>query len=490
MLFNSYIFVLAFLPISIIGYYFLNYFGKYRVSKVFLLFMSLYFYSYFNRKYLLIILISIILNYLVSCLLVHIRPDGTTKLMRKSILLFAVFCNLASIFYFKYYNFFISNTNVIFQTDFNLHHLILPLGISFFTFQQISFLMDCEKGEVNYDFWDYALFVTFFPQLIAGPIVTHKEMMPQFADENNKHFNYENMAKGIMAFAVGLAKKVLIADFCGNIANAGFAMNTELNTINSVLVVFSYTMQIYFDFSGYCDMATGIGYMFNIIMPQNFNSPYKALTIVGFWKRWHMTLTRFLTAYIYIPLGGNRKGIRRTCINIFIVYLASGIWHGANWTFILWGIMHGVACIIERLGEKYIKNLHPALLWLTTFSFINLTWVYFRADSVSTANRIIKGIFSFDFGPINNDILTLYYTPFIQFINETIGFLPEGAFTPLSIAMIFNLVLIFLILGTRNTNEQLSNFKPKFLNGVLCVALLLMSVLSFSNVSTFLYFNF
>lgn len=490
MLFNSYEFVLAFLPLSIMGYYFFNYCGKYRLSKIYLLFMSLYFYSYFNRIYLLIILISIIFNFLVSCLLAHFQPEGKMLRIRKMILAIAILCNLSSIFYFKYYDFFVSNTNILFHTNFNLHYLILPLGISFFTFQQISFLVDCEKENFNCDFWDYALFVSFFPQLIAGPIVTHKEILPQFADNKNKSLNYQNLAKGFMAFSIGLAKKVLIADFCGNIANIGFAEPSELNTINSLLVVFSYTMQIYFDFSGYCDMATGIGYMFNIVMPQNFNSPYKAITIGGFWKRWHITLTRFLTAYIYIPLGGNRKGIRRTCINIFIVYLVSGIWHGANWTFILWGMMHGMACVFERLEEKRVKKIHPALLWLITFSFINLTWVYFRADSISIANELIKNIFAFDFGPINANILALYNTPFIQFLNETLKLPATNAFNSLNVAMIFNISLLFIVLGTQNTNERIKDFRPNILNGVYCVMLFLVSVLSFSNVSTFLYFNF
>lgn len=318
---------------SVAGYFCLNGLKRYRLGECFLLGMSLWFYGYFNICYLPIMLISILGNWGFSCL---IAKNGKDKI-KKLLLFLAVAINIGSIFYFKYYDFFIDNINRLFKTNFNLLNLVLPLGISFFTFQQISFQIDHYRENVKYDFLQYALFVSFFPQLVAGPIVTHDEIIPQFADRSRRTISLDNIGKGIISFTFGLSKKVLIADAIGNVANCGFSNIAGLDTTNAVLVMLAYTFQIYFDFSGYSDMAVGIGYMFNIELPSNFDSPYKSCSINEFWKKWHMTLTRFLRNYIYIPLGGNRKGRLRVYANIFIVYLFSGLWHGANWTFILWG---------------------------------------------------------------------------------------------------------------------------------------------------------
>lgn len=305
MLFNSYIFVFLFLPICILGYFSLNHLGQKMLAQIFILCMSLWFYAYFNLKYLLIILVSIIGNYMFYLLL---NKDGD-RIGRKLFLFMALAMDIGILFYFKYYNFFLENINIMWKQDFALKTILLPLGISFFTFQQISFVIDAYKGEIpKYGFINYASFVTFFPQLIAGPIVTHDELIPQFMDESKKQFSWDNFAEGIYIFTFGLSKKVLLADTFGNAANWGFANAAGLDTTNAVLTMLSYTFQIYFDFSGYCDMAIGIGKMMNIDLPLNFNSPYKALTITEFWSRWHMTLTRFFTKYIYIPLGGNRGG--------------------------------------------------------------------------------------------------------------------------------------------------------------------------------------
>lgn len=334
MLFNSYIFVLCFLPVCITGWFALNHIKKFVLAELFLLGMSLWFYGFFNMDYLYIIIISMLFNYAVYKVL--LRYDSWY--VRNTALVVAVFFNIGLLFYFKYYDFFVENINYVFRSDFTLHYLVLPLGISFFTFQQLSFIIDTYKKEVgNYNFLTYALFVTYFPQLIAGPIVTHDELVPQFADESRKALNWSNLSRGFYLFVLGLAKKVLIADTFGNAANWGFANISELDSVNAVLVMLSYTIQIYFDFSGYSDMAIGIAKMMNIDLPINFNSPYKSLTITEFWDRWHITLTRFFTKYIYIPLGGSRKGKIRAYINTIIIFLISGLWHGANWTFIVWG---------------------------------------------------------------------------------------------------------------------------------------------------------
>lgn len=311
MLFNSYIFILAFLPITLIVYFLLSRIHNHIYAKIWLLCCSLYFYAYFNFSYFFIIITSIIFNYCMNLLLCprskKFTPFALKKPFRLMVIVLALVVNVGILFYFKYFDFFITNINSVFGTSFNLMHLVLPLGISFFTFQQLSFVLDSYKKKVPaYNFVDYALFVSFFPQLIAGPIVLHNEIVPQFADPANRRFNNQNFSEGIMAFAIGLFKKAIIADTFSKIVTWGYGSDiTTLNSTNALLVMLAYTIQIYFDFSGYCDMATGIGRMFNIRITMNFNSPYKALTIVDFWKRWHITLTRFFTNYLYYPLGGN-----------------------------------------------------------------------------------------------------------------------------------------------------------------------------------------
>ncbi len=246
-----------------------------------------------------------------------------------------MFINLGILFFFKYFDFFLTNINKLFSQSFSYLNIILPLGISFYTFQQISYVADVYKGNAQaYNFIDYALFVTFFPQLIAGPIALHTEMVPQFQNKKNYAINTDNLAEGIYDFSCGLAKKVLIADKLGQAVDAGFASIENLTTGTAWIVMLAYTLQIYLDFSGYCNMADGIAKMFNFTLPVNFNSPYRSKSIPEFWQRWHMTLGRFLRQYIYFPLGGNRKGKFRTYLNTLVVFLISGLWHGANWTFI------------------------------------------------------------------------------------------------------------------------------------------------------------
>lgn len=324
MLFNSYIFIFLFLPIALFGYYLLNYTKRYEAAKLFLSGMSLFFYAYFRVQYLGIILCSIALNYLCHLLLLK-----TPR--KKAVLAGGVLGNLFVLFYFKYFDFLLENINGLFHTDFTLPGILLPLGISFFTFQQIAFLADTAQGSVSRQtVMDYALFVTFFPQLIAGPIVSHEEMLPQFQDISRKHFDYEDFYMGLRLFVLGLGKKVLLADTFGIAAGWGFQNYTSLDGLNTFLVILFYSFQIYLDFSGYCDLARGLGLMFRIKIAVNFLSPYRSANIMEFWDRWHITLTRFFTRYLYIPLGGNRKGKLRTYLNIMIVFLCSGVWHGAG----------------------------------------------------------------------------------------------------------------------------------------------------------------
>ncbi|MDE6492324.1 MAG: MBOAT family protein, partial [Lactobacillus sp.] len=314
---------------------------------------------------------------------------------RNLLLILGILFNVGLLGYFKYTDFFIENFNAIFGSSFLLRNILLPLGISFFTFQQLAFVIDAykKKGRLP-KFLDYCNFVTFFPQLIAGPIVLPEEMLPQFEDEANRKPKYKNLFDGLFIFSVGLAKKVLIADSIAVFANAGFGLDVEHYTMAEAwLISLSYTFQLYFDFSGYCDMAIGIGRMFNIHLPLNFNAPYRATSFQDFWRRWHMTLNRFLTQYLYIPLGGSRKGNTRAYINILLVFFVSGFWHGAGWTFILWGLLHGIGVAIHRLWHRTGHSMPRFAGMFITFFFVNILWVFFRADSIHKAWVIIRSMF-------------------------------------------------------------------------------------------------
>lgn len=477
MLFNSYEFIFVLLPFSLIGYFLLNKAEKYSAAKVLLIAVSLFFYGYNEWKYLIIIILSILLNYIVCKLLMKYEQR------KRFILIISILLNLLILGYFKYTDFLIKNINLFLSSEIGYLELALPLGISFFTFQQISYLVDASKGECcSYSFLDYILFVTFFPQLVAGPIVSHDEMLPQFASKDNKQVNYRNIVKGIQAFSIGLFKKVIIADNVGKIVSFGYQNLGSLSSLEAILTILAYTLQIYHDFSGYCDMATGIALMFNIHITQNFNSPYKAKTIVEFWKRWHMTLTRFLTKYVYIPLGGNRKG--RVCqyINIFIVFVVSGVWHGAGYTFIVWGMLHGLANILCRMMGKYIRHIPGWINWCMTFLFINLSWIVFRAENMGQAYQLISRIFAGG---------TSIHAELIETMLQPTLISVPSQFLPFSFVMIMLFTLIVLVdVKTKNTNEIIEENNFGIISFMKTYVLFIISVLSLSGVSTFLYFNF
>lgn len=487
MLFNSYIFIFLFLPVTLIGYYIINHLNLYRVANVFLIAMSLWFYGYFNQSYLIIISGSIIANFLISKGLGRLVQN---TIFKKIILIIGLLANVAVIFYFKYFDFFLENVNIIFDKSFELKNIVLPLGISFFTFQQLSYLVDSYKGETrNYSFDAYALFVSFFPQLIAGPIVLHHEIIPQFKQQKKRHLLPQNFSKGMYIFAIGLFKKVIIADTFGRAVSYGFGTIETLSSMEALVVSLSYTFQLFFDFSGYCDMAMGIGYMFNIELPQNFNSPYKATSITDFWGRWHMTLTRFLTTYIYIPLGGNRKGKIRTYINIMIVFLVSGIWHGANWTFILWGFLHGFFNCLNRLFRKSWEQLEKVTQWGITFMIINMLWILFRADNISSAVLFIKEICCLSSFTISDGLYNCFNLTDFLFLEEKIPFL-HFLFSKITGFNLWFFIFgaFFVVLNFRNNKEV--EFKPTILTSLLTVIFMLWSVVSFTGISTFLYFDF
>lgn len=486
MLFNSIEFIFFFLPLVLIVYFILLKLRLVIVSKVWLVISSLFFYSWWNIAYLPIILASMIVNYSVGRVLIK---NYNLFLLRnkKVVLIFGIVFNISLLGYFKYADFLIENINYLTGLEFSLLHLTLPLAISFFTFQQITYLVDSYKGIVTeYNYLNYALFVTFFPQLIAGPIVHHKEMMPQFASIKNKVINYKNISIGIFIFSMGLFKKVAIADTFSIWANSGFNNSESLTMIEAWITSLSYTFQLYFDFSGYTDMAIGLALLFNIKLPINFNSPYKALNIQDFWRRWHITLGRFLTQYVYIPLGGNRLAEYRTYINILVVFLISGIWHGAGWTFIFWGLLHGIAMVVNRFWSKLNFKMHFILAWFITFNFVNVTWVFFRAEGWSDATNIIKGMLGFNEVGLPNIISKVF--PIIPR-----SFIAIEGFEELKYAAIMVCVFILIVVLLKNTIQLSENFKPNLVTSLIFVVAISATLFIFfirNTNSEFLYFNF
>ena len=484
MLFNSYVFIFLFLPITFFVYFYLNKKHLTEASKGFLVFASLFFYSWWSIAYLPLILVSMLVNYVLG------RQLSVNKTNRyysnRTLLGIGIIFNLGLLGYFKYSDFFISNYNTVFSTDISLLHLTLPLAISFYTFQQIAYLVDSYRSETKeYDFLNYAVFVTFFPQLIAGPIVHHAEMMPQFANVRNKVKNYHNIALGLFIFSMGLFKKVVIADTFALWATQGFDIAEKLNMVEAWMTSLSYTFQLYFDFSGYTDMAIGIALLFNIKLPINFNSPYKATSIQDFWRRWHMTLSRFLKDYVYIPLGGNRQGETRTYINLFATFLLGGIWHGAGWTFVLWGALHGIALMVHRVWQKLGLKMHTLLAWFLTFNFINIAWVFFRAKEYNDALKVLNGMF---FGSF---ILPRGLTSRLDFLNgkgmesgKWLNVFHEGPMILLWLSAGFVLILVF-----QNSMQLRSKFKPNYYYLFLTV-LFFLSIFILNRKSEFIYFNF
>jgi D-alanyl-lipoteichoic acid acyltransferase DltB (MBOAT superfamily) len=386
---------------------------------------------------------------------------NSKSIYRKKILIFGILSNLSLLGYFKYADFFIENINLMSSNEIGLLHLALPLAISFFTFQQISYLVDSYKKETKeYDFLNYALFVTFFPQLIAGPIVHHKEMMPQFEKVRNKVRNYRNISMGLFIFSMGLFKKVVIADTFAVWATNGFDVVEKLSLVEAWATSLSYTFQLYFDFSGYTDMAIGVALLFNIKLPINFNSPYKAKDIQDFWRRWHITLSRFLKDYIYIPLGGNRKGKYRTYTNLLATFILGGLWHGAGWTFVFWGFLHGMALVIHRAWNQFGFKMNKIFAWFITFNFINISWVFFRAKEWDDALKVLGGMFSLEHIVSINVIeifilalglfIVLYMNNSISYINNNFQYSKKVAFF---VATIFFMSII--ILEVRSASEFL-----------------------------------
>ena len=485
LLFNSYEFIFFFLPITFFIYFYLNHKRLTEAAKAFLVLASLFFYAWWNIAYLPLILVSMLVNYTVGRELSGYRKKSRTY-SPKMLLGVGVFFNLALLGYFKYSDFFIINLNRVFHSGIDLWNLALPLAISFYTFQQIAYLVDSYRNETKeYDFLNYAVFVTFFPQLIAGPIVHHAEMMPQFAKLKNKVKSYHNIALGLFIFSLGLFKKVIIADTFAIWATKGFDVAEQLNMLEAWVTSLSYTFQLYFDFSGYTDMAIGIALLFNIKIPMNFFSPYKATSIQDFWRRWHITLSRFLKDYLYIPLGGNRQSDIRTYTNLFTTFLLGGIWHGAGWTFVFWGAMHGFALVIHRVWQKLGFKMNSMLAWFITFNFLNIAWVFFRAINFEAAIKVLKGMFT---GELILPASLTHYVDDIKELGFTLGhwsvLYKNETYIGASLMAAF-----FIILVLPNSMQLKDKFKPN-LFFMLLTMLFFLSIFMLYRKSEFIYFNF
>jgi len=491
MLFNSYEFIFAFLPISFFVYFYLNSKRLTTAAKAWLVFTSLFFYSWWNIMYLPLILMSILFNYTITNTMIEYDKSRRKYLSKKSLLHVGLLFNIGLLVYFKYMDFFISNTNTISGSDIELLHLALPLAISFFTLQQIAFLIDSYEGLVKEkNFLDYTIFVTFFPQLIAGPIVHHKEMMPQFANVRNKVKNYKNIAIGLFIFSIGLFKKVVIADTFAVWATQGFDVATTLNLFEAWVTSLSYTFQLYFDFSGYTDMAIGAALLFNIKLPINFNSPYKATGMIDFWQRWHITLTSFITTYIYTPIVRSFKNLsfHKAMVATVITFLIAGLWHGASWMFVIFGGLHGLGIVVNHYWQKKIKiKINKILAWLITFNFVNITFVFFRAKEWNDAIKILSSMFSLENivlpDRLENKLsfLSSYGIEFGAWAKNISG----DNWTVIWIIIGFALVLIF-----NNSIQRINNFQFNYRTVSLATFTFIFSILSLDKVSEFLYFNF
>ncbi len=478
MLFNSYLFIFLFLPITLLGFHLLGKRGYRHVATGWLVGASLFFYGWGSPVYLRLILVSILFNYAVGWAL----DDRPQKLL----LVVGIAVNLSLLGYFKYANFFVDNINVFTESNIVLKPIILPLAISFLTVHQVTYLVDAYRGEtMKYDFLHYCLFVTFFPRLISGPIVLHKEIMPQFAKDAFYKLKAEHLAVGLTIFFIGLFKKVVLADGIAVYAAPVFQVaehGVALTFFEAWSGALAYTFQLYFDFSGYSDMALGLARLFGVTLPANFFSPYKANNILDFWRCWHITLSRFFRDYLYIPLGGNRKGIFRCFVNLMIIMLLGGLWHGARWTFVIWGGLHGSYLVINH-GWHVIKkkifgiSTTQSTFWgratgmVITFTAVTVAWVLFRAKSINGALTIYAGMFG-----VNDISLPPWAEAKLGFLGgilKPLGIVYNGAFYNnvfddhhKGILMLFLMLLV--VWWTPNTLEWFKAERPALgLDGLL-----------------------
>ncbi len=488
MLFNSYVFIFAFLPVAFLGYFILNHYRLVFAAKAWLFMASLFFYSWWNIAYLPLLLGSVLFNFTIASQMNAFDEQSKNPVSKKALFVFALTVNVGFLAYFKYMDFFIDNFNFALGTDMPLLHLALPLAISFFTLQQIAFLVDVYEGLAKEQkFIDYALFVSFFPQLIAGPIVHHQKMMPQFETLRSKIINPRNIALGIFIFSIGLFKKVVIADTFAIWATESFDEAAMLTFFPAWGASLSYTFQLYFDFSGYTDMAIGLGLLFNIKLPANFNSPLKATGVVDFWARWHITLTNFITTYLFTPIlqAFPKMTFRNSMIAIFIAMTIAGLWHGAAWTFVIFGMVHGLGIVVNHNWKKRKKKMPHWLAWFITFNFANLAFVIFRARDLGDAFKVYEGMFGFN-GIVFPDIGVAALHGLTSF-GITVG---SYMTNDNNLQLLMILAAFVVVKFVRNSMELMESFAATRKAAVYTALLFVISVFGMSRISEFIYFNF
>jgi len=487
----SYSFILIFLPVLIGLYYFFNNKGLYTVSKALLLLSSLIFYFSLGYKGFIVLIISIAVCFLIAT---YAFRECNSRIFQKIFLIIGIVFNVLLLVYCKYllYIEFLLNTHAgtsLFYTAF-----VIPVGISYFTFSQIAYLVDSYKdNSIKYSLLDYALFVSFFPKITVGPIALTSQMIPQFNDSARKKADFANLSKGLYRFTMGLAKKLLLADNLGPFVDLCYQNIGNMSSIDVILAIISYTLQIYFDFSGYCDIASGICLMLGLDLTENFNSPYKSLSIAEFWKRWHMSLTGFFTKYIYIPLGGNRKGKVRTYVNTLIIFLISGLWHGAATTFVIWGLVHGIGMIISKISAPVTIKLPKFIRWIITFTFVSLAWVLFRSPDIETAMAMYSNLFTGGFSSINDTIISACIPVEGQLIDWIFKKYTSADFSHYircAIMFILTGLSTYIAVFTKSAKEKIEEFTPSGKTLRIMVILLVISLLSLSQVSEFIYVNF
>ena len=498
MLFSSYIFIFAFLPASLLGFFILSSRpGGERWAKAWLGMVSLVYYRWWNPVYVGLIAVSMLFNFGLGKVIWRVRADPVRG---GALMGLGVAANLALLCYYKYANFFVDTLGGWLGTGWHVEKLILPLGISFFTFQQVAYLVDARRGVAcEGKLVEFVLFITFFPHSIAGPIVHHTEMMPQFARPATYRFRWENQAVGLTLFALGLFKKVIIADGLSGHAGTVFgaaAAGQGLHASDAWAGVLSYTFQIYFDFSGYSDMALGLGRMFGIVLPLNFNSPYKAVDLIDFWRRWHITLSRFLRDYIYIPLGGNRHGPMRRYLNLLLTMLLGGLWHGAGWTFLAWGALHGLGLALNHLMLARWPTMaaagpgREATRWIgriLTLLLVTIGWVFFRASHLPAASHLLGAMLGL--GPALDPGAAVLLKSKLWF--WLAGLLALVWFTPNACELTREAYPALLAKGHHlDAPPGWLQWRPQSGWAFATALLLAVAILSLTNAGEFLYYNF
>lgn len=475
MIFSTYEFIFLFLPVTFFVYFILNRFDLNSIAKIWLIICSLYFYAQGSPDFFVFFLGSIVGNYIIGSTMA--RMEGNQKAQKKLLLLIGLAGNIGLLGYYKYTDFFIENYNLLTGSSYALKHIVLPIGISFFTFQLIAFLVDSYRGETKqYDIINYLLFITFFPQLIVGPIIHHGEIVPQFENKANLKINYDNVAKGLFLFSIGCAKKILLADpmttnaqeFFNNIGSSPDLLLTWFSSIE-------YTISYYFDLSGYADMAIGLGLMFNIVIPQNFDSPYKARNFQDYWRRWHMTLSRFLSNYIFRSVYKRDVKWRNYYIATMVTFFVSGFWHGAGWTFVVWGLVNGIfVCTASWMKRKNLKFPFWLAFPLTALGVV-LARVLFVSNTFSDAWHVYRGL-------VNVSSLGADFSTMLSSVGHFISIHKSSG-----LRLVIGIIICWFLPSSKTMTEK---FKVNIWTAIYAGILMLLCITQMNKVVQFLYFQF